>query len=86
MAILEAMAYKKAIVSMDVGSISEVINEDTGILVRNQNYSKFINSIKILKDNTKLINKYGENAYKYVKEKFNIDIYVDKIEKLYGEL
>ena len=38
MVLLEAMAFKKAIVSMNVGSISEVIkNGKTGMLIENQN-------------------------------------------------
>ena len=83
MVLLEAMAFKKAIVSMNVGSISEVINKNTGILVNSGDYDKFINELNRIKNNNDLSIELGENSYRFVENKFNINSYVNKIENLY---
>lgn len=83
MVLLEAMAFKKTVISMNVGSISEVINKDTGILVDYMNYDKFINELIRVKNLGREQNLLGNNAYKFLKAKFNINEYVDKIENLY---
>lgn len=86
MVILEAMAFNKAIISMNVGSISELINNNTGILIESNNYNKFINEMKLLKNNKNLRKQYGENAHKFVNEKYGIESYVYEIEKQYDKL
>ena len=83
MVLLEAMAFKKPVISMNVGSISEVINKDTGILVDDMNYDKFINELIRVKNLEREQNLLGKNAYKFVEERFNIKGYVNKIENLY---
>ena len=86
MVLLEAMAFKKPIVSMNVGSISEVINKDTGILIDNGDYEKFSNELVKLKDNSDLASKVGKNAFSYIESNFNIDRYIKKIEQKYNNL
>lgn len=83
MVLLEAMAFKKPIVSMSVGSISEVINKDTGILITEGNYQKFINELIRIKNNKELTTVLGYNAFKLVGEQFNIEGYVEEIIKKY---
>ena len=83
MVILEAMAFKKPVISMNVGSISEVINKDTGILVDAGKYDRFINELIRIKDNDNALTKLGINAFEFVEGKFNINSYVNKIEDLY---
>ncbi|MPQ42273.1 glycosyltransferase [Clostridium tarantellae] len=86
MVILEAMAFKKAIVSMNVGSISEVINNETGIIINEGEYKVFIDKLIEIKNNKERIKAYGENAFKFIDENYNIHSYVEKIEKKYLEL
>ncbi|MBX9136330.1 MULTISPECIES: glycosyltransferase [unclassified Clostridium] len=83
MVLLEAMAFKKPIVSMNVGSISEVINNDTGILVNSEDYDKFINELIRLKNNENLSTELGESAFNFIESNFNIQSYVNKIESRY---
>ena len=83
MVLLEAMAFKKPVVSMNVGSISEVINKDTGILVNSGDYDKFINELIVIKNSNDLSIELGEKSYRFVESKFNINSYVNKIEDLY---
>ena len=83
MVLLEAMAFKKPVVSMNVGSISEVINKDTGILVNSGDYDKFINELIRLKNNEDLATELGESAFNFIDSSFNIQSYVNKIESRY---
>ena len=83
MVLLEAMAFKKPVVSMNVGSISEVINKDTGILVNSGDYDKFINDLIRLKNSKDLSIKLGESAFSFIERNFNIESYVNKIESRY---
>ena len=42
MVLLEGMAFKKAVISMDVGSINELVTNETGLLIQAGNYKEFI--------------------------------------------
>lgn len=87
MVLLEAMAFGKAIISTDVGSISEVINKDTGSLIRACQYKSFIKELINLKDNKELIEFYSINAKRSVEENFNIKKYINYIEnQLYKQI
>ncbi|MDU4892489.1 MAG: glycosyltransferase [Clostridium sp.] len=86
MVILEAMAFRKAVVSMNVGSISEVINDNTGCLIESGDYEGFLKSLTEVKDNKKLIVNYGEKAYEHIRDNYHISKYVEVLEKEYGKL
>lgn len=86
MVLLEAMAFKKAVISMNVGSINEVINKETGILIAEGDYQKFINELIRIKNNKGLTTVLGYNAFKLVEEQFNIEGYVEKIIKEYDSI
>lgn len=87
MVLLEAMAFKKAVISMNVGSISEVImNNETGILIEKGNYEKFINELIRLKNYEILKNKLCLKGFEYINKNYNIKNYENKIRELYGQL
>lgn len=86
MVLLEAMAFKKPVVSMNVGSISEVINEENGKLIDIGDYKEFTKQLVEIKNNRELINVYGENSYKVIKKNYNIRNYIKIIEKRYNDL
>lgn len=87
MAILEAAAFKKPIISMDVGSISELIDdEENGILVKKNNYEMFIKKLIALKNNISIREKYSENIFEKLRKNYDIDIYVKKLEEIYKEI
>ncbi|EHK2338401.1 glycosyltransferase [Clostridium perfringens] len=86
MVLLEAMAFKKAVVSMNVGSIGEVILDGyTGFLVNNS-LNEFFLKLKFIKENLELKNKFGNEAFRYIENNYNIDEYVSKAEEIYDNL
>lgn len=87
MIILEAMANEKTIVSMNVGSIGEVIkHNETGILVDKGNYNKFLEELTSIKMNNELRNKIGKNSYEYIKNNYDISKQIKEINDIYNEL
>lgn len=87
MVILEAMAFKRPIVSMNVGSIDEVvINNHNGYLINKENYDEFINKLAILKEDSKLQLMYGSNGYNHVLNNYDIRHYVDELIKIYNKV
>lgn len=84
MVLLEAMAFKKPVVSMNVGGISELVKDkETGILIEQGNYKEFILKLKQLKEDTLYREKIGEKAFEYVNKKYNIKDYIEALEKIY---
>ena len=87
MVLLEAMAFKKPIISMDVGSIKEVIiNEETGILINEGDYQGFIKELIKLKNDDMLREKLALKGFEYVNKNYNIKNYENNIGKLYKQL
>lgn len=83
----EYMAAKKPIIASNVGGIPELIEDNyNGILVDINDTSKFAKSIISLKDNDTLKNKYADNSFCILDDKFNIKNVVEKHNKLYREL
>ncbi|MDP2218008.1 MAG: glycosyltransferase family 4 protein [Methanolobus sp.] len=85
--LLEAMAYKKAIIASDIPGNSDLIkNHYTGILVEPRSSKKIAEEIK------NLIHKHGEreilgvNAYNAVTTEYVWDSIVEKIESVYKHL
>jgi len=72
LAIQEAMAAGKAIVTTDVGGIKEVLG-DSGLLVDFGDVDKAISHLSKLVANRSLRNSLGQKARTRIKEKYNID-------------
>jgi len=81
--LIEAMAFKCAVVSFDCpygpGEIIE--NYKNGLLVRNQDIKELQNAIELLIKNKELREYLGENAIE-VREKYNVKRIVDEWEKV----
>lgn len=87
MVILEAMAFKKPIVAMNVGSIDEVVKNDyNGALIEKGEYKEFINQLANLIDSKDKQIKFGINSYNHVLENYDINSYVDKLIKTYNNI
>ncbi|MEG0307073.1 MAG: glycosyltransferase [Clostridium sp.] len=86
MVILEAMAFKKPVISMNVGSISEVVNKETGVLIEKGDYKTFVSELRKIKDDKNLISTYGNSGYKFINKNYNIKDYVNKVENQYDKL
>lgn len=69
---VEAGFCGKTSIGYNAGSIPEVIkNTQTGFIVNN--YSTFLEKVKLLKENRKLRDKLGNQAIEYYRKKFNWD-------------
>ena len=87
MVILEAMSFGKPIVSMNVGSINEVIEENyNGNLVEQGDVNSFINKLIDIKSDKKHQKVFGLNARKTIELNYNINRYNLKIISLYNEV
>jgi glycosyltransferase involved in cell wall biosynthesis len=72
MALLEAMAAKKAIIATKVGDIPKIIEDRvTGLLVEPGNVNSISNSIKMLLQDETKTRSLAENAFEKVKNKFS---------------
>ena len=84
MVLLEAMAFRKVVVSMDVGSISEVIKDKkTGYLIENGNYTEFIERLTSIRKEDMNRKSIEKNAFEYVSQNYNIDKYCSKLSSIY---
>ncbi len=87
MVVLEAMAFNKPVISMNVGSIDEVIKDSyNGYVVDKGNYGKFIDKLSELKNSKELQIKYGINGHQYVLKNYDINNYIDNLIKVYDKL
>jgi glycosyltransferase involved in cell wall biosynthesis len=86
MVILEAMAFSKPIISMNVGGIGEVIRDNTGKVIESGDYIKFVDELIKIKDNKQIQKLYGDNAYKFVMNNYDIKKYINDLEEKYDEL
>lgn len=66
--ILEAAAFKKAVIVTDIPGINDYVNENTGILVKNND--EFFIAVERLLNDKNLCKILGENAYKFCVDKF----------------
>lgn len=86
-AILEAMAMQKAIVSTDINGIPEaIINGKTGLLVPAFCPEKLAGAVECLIDNPEQRDMLALNARTSVVEQFNKSVFISKFEKLYLEI
>ncbi|MCX5782797.1 MAG: glycosyltransferase [Elusimicrobia bacterium] len=86
--ILEAMVLKTPIITVACrGGINEIIkNGVNGIIVEQNNIKAFASAIKDLKQNIPLKEKLVENAYKTVREKYDIKEMLFKYESIMEEI
>lgn len=87
MALLEAMSYKNAVISTEIGGIPEVItNEKSGFLIRAGDKEALLNNLNILLSDQKRLIEISENAYKKANDIFNIKNSIKKLIKIYNQL
>ena len=85
--LIEASACGRAIVSTNVpGCRDVVINNQNGLLVEPKNTFELVKAIEklILDHNLRLF--FGKNGRKFAKEKFSLNLVVDKHIELYKKM
>jgi len=85
--ILEAMAFKLPVVATCVGGNSEIVNNNiNGLLVEPKNPIELKNAISFLIQSSKRKSQIAERGYETVKNKFNFERRMEKIEVLYSSI
>jgi glycosyltransferase involved in cell wall biosynthesis len=85
-ALPQAMLCGKPAVSFDVDGAREVVNENTGRLIKPKNVEQLLNACAELIENENLREKLGKAGRESVKEKFAPETMADKIEEAYSKL
>ena len=83
--ILEAMTCACAIISTNVGAISDILEDNCGICIQPKNIYQLNSSITNLLSNDGLRFKLGENAYNKVNNKYIIEKVGLEIENIWSE-
>ena len=83
--LLEYLAFGKACVVTDVGSVNELVG-DAAVVVKAEDEKAIADGIIKLIENPELRKKIGEKARKRVEEKYSIKATVDLLEKTYSEV
>jgi glycosyltransferase involved in cell wall biosynthesis len=72
--VLEAAIFKKtSIVFLDDRETDYIVDNKTGFLIKNKNINQAVKKILFLFNNQKTKNRMGNNAYKFVKNNFNVN-------------
>ena len=84
--ILEAMSYGMPVISTPVGGIVEAVeNNVNGFIIKCGDTNGLAEKINALCDKD-LRKKMGQESYKIVKEKFDVEIIKQKLKEIYDEL
>lgn len=87
LAVLEAMAAGKPVISTNVGGIPEIIiHGETGLLVRPQNGMELANSIITMLNNNDLLFKMAKKGKQLVNTEFSIHNFIEQTESLYSNI
>ena len=86
MSILEAMSYGLPVVSTDVGSITSVVKEENGVIIKPGDVEALVNCLIGLLNDQSGIKKFELNNREKIRIKYNIYDSVDKIVMLYKSL
>ncbi|NCB01009.1 MAG: glycosyltransferase [Spirochaetia bacterium] len=83
--ILEAMALKKGVIASNIEANQELVaHKKTGFLCELDSLEDFVKSIKILLNDDKLRENFGEAGFTSVVENFDLPIAIKKYESLYS--
>lgn len=87
MVILEAMAMKKIVISTAIGGIPELIkNNYNGLLTEESNVQLLTEAMQYVYENQNVVSQIEENAYKYLKQNYNMEKYINSLYGIYNSL
>ncbi len=85
--LIEAMAFKKPVIVSDLKAINEIINDgQNGLICIPDNVNDLLEKIKLLINNTELMNKLGAEAQKWTKKNRNWNAICNKMTRIYDNL
>lgn len=80
--VCEYMAARKPIITVAVGGVKNILNEENSFYINECSKEKFIKRILEVRFNKELVNRKIERAYDDVGEKFNIKIQNKKLKRI----
>ncbi|MBI4436482.1 MAG: glycosyltransferase [Candidatus Omnitrophica bacterium] len=84
--LLEAMAVGIPVVSTEISGIPEAVTSGrNGLLVPEKNPAALAGAIETILKDPPLANRYGEEAHRTVSEKFNSDLHLKALSRLFEE-
>lgn len=84
--ILESFAFKKCVVTTNIGSLKEIVTDlETGLLFRPHDSDDLQNKISRLFANVPLCRQLGENAYIKLNKEYSADNHYHKILKVFED-
>ena len=87
LAVMEAMACRRAVIAFDYPFSNEIIKHgENGYLVPPKNFDALSNAINLLLSDAKLRRRLGENAYQNIVENHDTKNVVKKYLKVYSQL
>lgn len=82
--LLESFAWGKPVIASNIGGIPEIaINDYNGFVVPPCNSTEITQAVHKLHDNKKLALSMGINARKTLEEKYNSEVYFNKLKNIY---
>lgn len=86
-AVLEAMAMKKPVISTPVAGLSKLMKSGfNGIVLEERTKEALANAMESLYNDNELSQKIADNAYKHLYENCNINNYVDRLQDIYNNM
>ncbi len=76
---IEAMYFKCAVLTFDIGQCKYLVSSDRGVTVDNGNLESFINKLKILIEDEQLREKLGLSASSFIQSEFNDEVNLPKL-------
>lgn len=84
--LIEAQAAGIAVVSSDVGGVSDIMGENCGLLFESNNKEEFVKKLSLLVSDVSLRKKMSDEGQKWALSKFTADRLADDCKKLYLDL
>lgn len=86
-AVLEAMAMKKPVISTPVAGLKKLIKPDfNGVILKERTKEELSEAMLKLYSDRELAADIADNAYKYINDKYNIKTYIKRIQEIYDNL
>lgn len=83
---MESIASGTPVVAFDIGGIPEIVSEEVGWIVSQQNAKALAECIRSIFDEQKLLQRKSMCCRRYAEERFSIDIMIEQYRKLYESI
>ncbi len=85
-AVVEAMALKKPVIATDVGAIPEMLEGDSGVLIKSQSVNEIISALRKVLNDEQFRNNISQNALNKVHSEYAIDIVYSRYKEIWNSI